>query len=214
MILAMYGIVALTMNAVFFLLCGDMMVADPGRFAAVVASNLFLASSFWPLRAAARAERAPIILASQSFSGLCLLASFGWHIRLALLPSHLVLAVDLIGIGLFLALQMAMVMAARSVTLDVPGKHQDETSVALNQGLARAIDQALLTLSGPGARPVVSDLERLQRRARRNEMSADQLDRGDVREPLVDLSRLASARAPAAVIESAAARLLASLSEV
>lgn len=209
MIGLLYLVLAGTLNLCLYILYGDASFAFSARGLAALGSNLFLAGCFWPMLVPGPGGHAPNMLTRQFVAGSFLLGSLLWQLRLDWIPASWAEAMTIIAIGAFFAIEIALLAArAAQATADDGGDLADG---------ARALDQALVpalvVLGAAQATPLVSDLERLQRRARSRTLPAGTLSRPEVAARIADLRNLTAAHAPLDTIRLAATDLVASLSK-
>jgi hypothetical protein len=212
-VIAIFLVVAVTMNGVFALLFGAEAILSLPRFMAVLASNLFLWAGFGPLWRQWSDDKAPSLAAAQSLAAACLFASFVWHFYLYLVPERLSIAVALAAVGLFIALQMSLRLARKGIGAPIAGKQSDAGAMRGADALARVVAQALDQLSSARAGPIVHELEVVERRARRKEYPGQLLSEQSVQAALARLRDACRRPADSAEIEAAAQGLVASVGE-
>ena len=197
----------LTIDLVAFVLFGSDRLSRPEVLTWLAATNLVAAGLFFPFARRATPAQAPSKMAAASFSSALLAGQILLGFFLIVLAPQLIIALEIVAVGLFLFAHAALAAREKNITTEVAGKHGSQADLDGARRLQTAVSSALQVLSNSPVGPLSTRLERLERRARRQEIDfskapADALRRID--------GLAAAARDPSnrQAVENAAAELL------
>ena len=208
-----YAICFVTLNVAALIISGNSYYFDAAHVCGLIASNIFLASCFLPKYHSDRSGQWPAVFAASTFSALALIASIGWYLRLAFIPSQIALAVEIVAVGLFLATHVALASARRTIGEHGDPRAQPSAQELVTQSALSTIDAALSQIGGSRANTTTAALENISRQIRRKEISSDILLSPSVQDGFKALKSLISMRANAGDVENAAQNIIAKLQD-
>lgn len=190
--LVIYIICLVTLNAAALIVSGGIYSIDLSHAGGLFASNVFLAGCFAPKYNTDKPGQSPAVFAASTFSALALIISIAWYLRLALVPTQFALAVEVVAVGLFLAIQVALNSARYKIRENNDPRPKPSDQEQIIQSSLFTIELVLTNISGAKASTTSAQLERIARQIRRKEIDIDTLQSPNVQSALRSLSLAAS----------------------